>query len=204
MATARTLFLFLFLVLAISCPLSAKAQRADGSPGQRLWQSAFDGDLEGVKTAVRQGAGVNVKGKGGFSALLAACRNGHLPVVVYLVEHGADVNQRDNMRDKTPLTAAAFQSHAEIVAYLLAHDAEIDDQSVNGWTALHDAAYIGCFECVKSLVEHNADLHIKNERHETALESAERGSREAVRRGQSHSSPDDYRRIREYLKSHGA
>ena len=121
----------------------------------------------------------------------------------YLVEHGAAVNQRDNMRNKTPLTAAAFDGHAEIIKYLLDHGADINAQSVNGWTALHDAAYIGCFECVKLLVDHGTDLHIRNERHETARETGERGEHDAVRRGQTQAGPDDYRRIAEYIKSHG-
>src|SRR5262249_18128957 len=131
--TAGLFSVLLLLTYAFFWNSSANAQRGQGrnmphGPDQQLWQAAFDGDLAGVKSALEQGADVNVKGRGGFSALLAACRNGHLPVVEYLVDHGAHVNQRDNMRDKTPLTAAAFQGHHEIVKYLLEHGAEINDQ----------------------------------------------------------------------------
>lgn len=174
---------------------------ASGPDGQ-LWQAAYDGDLEGVKSAVTQGASINAKGKGGFSALLAASRNGHFEVVKYLVEHGAEVDGRDNFRDKTALLAAAFDGHYDIVKYLHEHGASINVQAVNGWTPLHDAAYIGNFEIVKYLVDEGADLSLKNERHETARETAERGQHDAVRRGQTHASPEEYKQVIEYIRSH--
>jgi hypothetical protein len=61
-----------FLVLVFMWPFSANAQRGRGGQGGELWQAAFDGDLEGVKAAVERGGDVNAKGRGGFSALLAA------------------------------------------------------------------------------------------------------------------------------------
>lgn len=193
----RTLLITL-LALWLAGPHASAQRRVP-----ELWQAAFDGDLEGVKRAAARGDSVNAQGRGGFSALLAAARNGHLDVVQYLVEHGADINKRDNNRDKTPLTAAAFKGHADIIEYLLQHGAEINDQSINKWTALHDAAYIGCFECVKALVDHKADLHIRNERGESAAETARRGETDAVKRGQTNASPEDYRRVIEYIREHG-
>ncbi|MBZ5600561.1 MAG: ankyrin repeat domain-containing protein [Acidobacteriia bacterium] len=174
---------------------------ASGPDGQ-LWQAAFDGNLEGVKAALAQGASVNAKGRGGFSALLAASRNGSLEVVRYLVEHGAEVDERNNARDKTPLLAAAFDGHYDIAEYLIEHGANINVQAVNGWTPLHDAAYIGNFQIVKLLVDHGANLSLRNERHETARETAERGQHDAVRRGQTHASPEEYKQTIEYIRSH--
>lgn len=186
------------LLLAAMLPLSALAQS-----GEQMWQAAFDGDVNTVKSAVEHGADVNYKGRGGFSALLAAARNGHFEVVKFLVEHGAHIDQRDNNRDKSPLLAASFKGHFEIAQYLIEHGANVNLQGINGWTPLHDAAYVGDVQTVKLLVDHNADLHIKNQRGETARETAERGSHDAVRRGQTRSTPADYRTIVEYIRSHG-
>jgi ankyrin repeat protein len=183
-----------------------RGQRGDfgggSGPDGQLWQAAYDGDLEGVKAAVAQGAGVNAKGKGGFSALLAASRNGHFEVVKFLVEHGAEVDERHNSREKTSLLAAAFDGHYDIVKYLHEHGASINVQAVNGWTPLHDAAYIGNFEIVKYLVDEGADLSLRNERHETARETAERGQHDAVRRGQTKASPEEFKQVIEYIRSH--
>jgi ankyrin repeat protein len=171
-------------------------------PDRELWQAAFDGDLGAVQAAVAQGASVNAKGRQGFSALLAASRNGHFEVVKYLVEHGAEVDERQNAREKTPLLAAAFDGHYDIARYLIEHGANINVQAVNGWTPLHDAAYIGNFEIVKLLVDRGADLSLRNERHETARETAERGQHDAVRRGQTNASPEEFKQVIEYIRSH--
>src|SRR5205814_8712767 len=148
------------------------------------------------------GGSVNAKGRGGFSALLAAARNGHLEVVKYLVEHGANIDERNNARDKTPLLAAAFDGHYDIVKYLVEHGANVNVQAVNGWTPLHDAAYIGNFEVVKYLVDHGADLSLKNERRETPRQTAERGQHDAVHRGQTQATPEEYKQVIAYIKSH--
>jgi ankyrin repeat protein len=197
---------YLFGVLLVfglmaSKPSCAKAQGS--SLDRQVWQAAYDGNLEAVRSAVERGADVNARGKGGFSALLAAARNGHLDVVKYLVERGADINKRDNQRNKTPLLAASFDGHYDIVKYLVDKGADLNAQGVNGWTPLHDAAYIGNFEIVKYLVDHNADVGIRNERRETPLETARRGSRDAVRRGQTKATPEDYKAVVDYLRSHG-
>ena len=186
----------------VACALLWPALAAAQS-GNDMWQAAFDGDVNRVREAVEHGADVNFRGRGGFTALLAAARNGHLDVVKYLVEHGANINQRDNNRDKTPLLAASFKGHYDVVRYLVEHGADLNLQGVNGWTPLHDAAYVGDIEVVKLLVDHNCDLRLKNERGETARETAERGSHDAVRRGQTRATPADYKAVVDYIKSHG-
>ena len=148
----------LFLLWIFLCPSFSHAQREMG-----LFHDAASGDLEGVKSAIEHGADVNFRGPGGFNALNAAARNGHLEVVQYLVEHGAVIDQSDNHLHKTALLAASFQRHFDIVKYLVEKGANVNAQSFNGFTPLHDAAYVGNFQIVQFLVEHGADVHIRNE-----------------------------------------
>jgi ankyrin repeat protein len=169
---------------------------------QQLWYAAYDGHMDQVTAAVEQGADVNFRGKGDFSPIVIAARNGHLDIVRYLVERGAKVDQRDNNRKKSALLAAAFKGHYDVVQYVVEKGADLDVQAVNGWTPLHDAAYIGNFEIVKLLVDHGARLDLRNERHETALQTAERGQHDAVRRGQTNASPEEYRQVIEYIREH--
>ena len=49
--------------------------------------------------------------------LRGAARFGHLEIVRFLVENGADVNARNHI-DNTPLMAASYHGHAAIVSYL--------------------------------------------------------------------------------------
>src|SRR6516164_773540 len=154
-------------VLALAMVVLGSCGAAFAQKDSDLWQAAFDGDVSKVQSAVEHGASVNTKGRGGFSALLAAARNGHLDVVKYLVEHGASIDERDNNRDKTPLLAAAFKGHYEIVKYLVEKGANVNVQAINGWTPLHDSAYIGDVQISKYLVDHGTNLQLKNEHGET-------------------------------------
>jgi hypothetical protein len=63
------------------------------------------------------------------TALSWAAREGHLDVVRFVVERGADVN-RQNPHGCTPLMYAASGRHPQIVTFLLEHgaDATIEDQ----------------------------------------------------------------------------
>ncbi|HUK87026.1 MAG TPA: ankyrin repeat domain-containing protein [Terriglobales bacterium] len=168
----------------------------------QLWYASYDGKTDEVISSVEHGADVNFRGKGDFSPIVIAARNGHLDIVKFLVEHGARVDQRDNNRKKSALLAAAFKGHYDVVQYVVEKGADLDVQAVNGWTPLHDAAYIGNFQIVKLLVDRGARLDLRNERNETALQTAERGQHDAVRRRQTNATPEEYRQVIDYLRGH--
>jgi ankyrin repeat protein len=176
-----------------------------GNPSEvekQLWMSAFYGKLEQVQQALQQGASPNFKGKGGFTPVVVAAVMGHLDVVQYLAEHGADINKRDNIRHKNALLGASFRSNDDVAAYLLAHGAEVNAQGVNGWTPLHDAAFVADYNIVKMLVEHGADTSIKNNAGMTALQCAKMGSVRGHERGWTNATPEDYQKTIQYLQEH--
>ena len=65
--------------------------------------------LEAVQTAVSLGLDVNQAPKGRPTALHTAVRIGANEMVRYLVDHGADLNARDNF-GRTPLEEAEFEA----------------------------------------------------------------------------------------------
>ncbi len=83
----------------------------------------------------------------------AAAQNGHLPVVKYLVQHGADVNYPHGF----PLINSAKNGHLLVVKYLVEH-------GVNGTIdhALWLAADHGHLLTVIYLIEHGANIHFDN------------------------------------------
>jgi uncharacterized protein len=122
------------------------------------------------------------------SPLMIAALKGRMDFVKKLIARGADVNKPG----WTPLHYAATGGHLEIVALLLDQNAYIDAASPNGTTPLMMAAEYGSAEAVKLLLDAGADPSLKNQLGLTAIDFANRASRDdsaeliaaAVRSGQ--------------------
>ncbi len=120
-------------------------------------------------------------------ALVWACKSNRLAVLERLVRAGARLNA-DPYRG-TPLIWAAVCDRTEAVAWLLDHGANINQKATfggathgQGITALHMAAQNGRLPVVKLLVEHGADLAVKDDLyHSTPIGAAEYFGQEAVR-----------------------
>lgn len=69
---------------------------------------------------------INARDRSGYSALMYACSNGRLKIVEYLVDHGADIELKDNQNGETALFIAVRFEHVNIVKYLLSHGADRD------------------------------------------------------------------------------
>ncbi|OAI53615.1 hypothetical protein AYO47_04485 [Planctomyces sp. SCGC AG-212-M04] len=65
--------------------------------------------------AVAEGEDVNERGQDDYTAMHAAAENGHLEVLRFLVENGAELSPRMTT-GQTPLELA--RKHPEVVAYL--------------------------------------------------------------------------------------
>ncbi|KAJ5508980.1 hypothetical protein N7527_011123 [Penicillium freii] len=86
--------------------------------------------------------------------------NGHLEVVKFLYEHGADTDIHTAAEGGwTPLCAASDSGRLEIVKFLYDHRANVHTATNNGWTPLYAALDSGHLEIVKFLCEHGADVH---------------------------------------------
>eukprot|EP01108_Squamamoeba_japonica_P000752 TRINITY_DN1271_c0_g1_i1.p2 TRINITY_DN1271_c0_g1~~TRINITY_DN1271_c0_g1_i1.p2 ORF type:complete len:123 (+),score=60.40 TRINITY_DN1271_c0_g1_i1:61-429(+) len=104
----------------------------DGSIG---W-AVRTGDLDGLKTAVEaNGADVNAKEPGvrGSTPLQQAADYGHVELIRYLAQKGADVNAKDNFGN-TALLNAVYEGHTGAVKELLKLGANTSVKGPDGKT----------------------------------------------------------------------
>ena len=103
----------------------------------KLFNSSFDGDLEGVMAALAQGGSVAWRDCRGFTPLLTAAQNGHTDICGLLLTHGSDVSDRTH-QGTTSMITAAQKGHTDICGLLLAHGSDVNEiDPVTKDTALH-------------------------------------------------------------------
>ena len=96
-----------------------------------LLKAAEAGDLEGVKTALDQGAEISATDEWmKQTALHKAASQGHVEIVEYLIEKGADVLLLDGV-DMTPLHLAARDGRIRVAKVLLEQPVKIPERILN-------------------------------------------------------------------------
>jgi Ankyrin repeats (3 copies)/Ankyrin repeat len=113
---------------------------------------------------------INARGGRMATPLVAALCGKHFEVAELLHQNGADVNVRDH-GEGTILREACANEALDIVQWLLNHGADMNAQGGN-WAPLIVAAYYGHLKAVQMLLEHDADIHIRNRLGMTALHAA--------------------------------
>ncbi|XP_013378972.1 ankyrin repeat, PH and SEC7 domain containing protein secG [Lingula anatina] len=96
---------------------------------------------------------------------------GHTQCVQLLLQHEADANIQDMLRE-TPLHLAAVNGHTQCVQLLLQHGADTSIQDEFEMTPLHIAARCGHTQCVQLLLQHGADANIQKGLGKTPLHLA--------------------------------
>lgn len=112
--------------------------------------------------------------------LTLAVRHKNIMQVVALLAQGADIEERDEGVQQTPLMRAAQVGEPKIAQILLARRADIDASDDDGNTALMFAVKGRHFRVVRLLLKHGADPTLRNAEGETALTLVERRGDEAM------------------------
>jgi hypothetical protein len=107
--------------------------------------------------------------------LAGVARRGDLDSIRRLVHNGADLNERSGVNGWTPLEHAVHKAQLDSLKLLLELGADPNAASPKGVTPLMMAAGYGYEGMVRVLLEHKANVSLKNGRGETALNYARHG-----------------------------
>ena len=153
---------------------------------KKLQEELFDAikanDLDAVKQCVEQGADVNAQNGDGWTPLHAAVFYEHSPeIICYLVEQGADINGQDKDGD-TAIHMCHLQTGCmdyyyckpslEILGCLIRLGIDVNDINCDGYALLHEVVKNFDIETTRFLIEHGADINVKNHCASTPLHAA--------------------------------
>lgn len=154
--TLTTAFIFLFSISLLA---------------DDFFEAGRRGDLEHVQFLIgSESIDVNIPGKlFGRTLLHEVSFQGHLPLVIYLVNDAkADIHAWEKS-GYTPIHLAAMGGHPLVVEFLLSKGADVNAWSYLG-TPLHQAAHYGHAPVAKILLKHkDINIHQKDGRGYTAL-----------------------------------
>ena len=152
--------------------LNALRWRVKYNVSSILCVAASEDDIRWVKILLARGVNVNEKDANSCTALYTAANEGHRDLVIFLLEKGAEVNAKHNLRGYTPLHCAAEKGYIEIVKILLEKGADVNAKNTENYTPLHVAALQGHIDIVKILLEKGADVNAKDTEDSTPLHFA--------------------------------
>ena len=137
---------------------------ADKKAKLMLWKATETGKHDAVKKLLDKGIPVDEPlTDGELNGLHLACARGDLEIAKTFIKHGANIDGTDNV-SRTPLHfAAANGENIDLIDELISKGANVDAQSIGGDTPLMKAIMFDNAEAVKALIDHNADISIKNE-----------------------------------------
>ena len=131
-----------------------------------------EGDLDIVRAMVeRTQVELENRDELGWTPLHQATWKGHLSVVQYLCEQGANKEARSD-HSWTPLLYAAQYGHLAVVQYLCEQGVDEEVRDIDGQTPLNIAAWNGYLPVVQYLCERGADKEARDRFGRTPLHRA--------------------------------
>ena len=127
--------------------------------------AAERGDIEAVRTLLRDGADVNAAQGDGMTALHWAALSGDLKTMNVLLYAGATSEPLTRIGRFTPLHLASSRGHGAAVVRLLEAGSRPNLVTETGVQAIHLAAQAGSAEAVKALIDRGADVNARDETH---------------------------------------
>ncbi|XP_038864138.1 E3 ubiquitin-protein ligase MIB2-like isoform X2 [Salvelinus namaycush] len=147
------------------------SQSTDQDNPSRLVIEAAHGSANKVRELVQKYPDkVDIKNQG-KTALQVAAHQGHMEVVLALLQANSSIEVKDEDGD-TALHYTAFGNQAEIARLLLSKGANVNLLNNSMCTALHIAVNKGFTDVVRVLSEHSANINLQDSYGDTPLHDA--------------------------------
>ncbi len=131
-----------------------------------LMRGAENGEVQTVRTLLKQGASMEAKHPSGQTALILAAKEGQLEIVTLLLGYGANANARvygPHTGEATALMFAIGSGQKAVVETMIDAGAEVNPTDIVGATPLEFAiGYTHDSKIVKTLLERGADVNLGN------------------------------------------
>eukprot|EP00890_Picochlorum_soloecismus_P004380 jgi/Picsp_1/4943/NSC_02307-R1_ankyrin len=135
------------------------------SPMEKLSVAISQGDISTVRHILNQTGpeiqlNVALDHERGHAPLTLAAKHGHGDIVTFLIESGADVEQRNACSDMTAVMYAMIERHGHVVEALIRIGARVQDRNRYGWTAVMMAVMYGTADTLGCVLgtPHGVDL----------------------------------------------
>lgn len=155
-----------------------------------LWRNITKNN-NSVKGLLKSGADANVRNHEGETPLMVlAFHHDNPEIAKILIDHGADIEAKDNSND-TPIIEAAWGGRPNLTKLLIEKGAKVNAQSANGKTPLHWASENlpngspsitaeGRLAVVQILLENKANVNAKDSQGYTPLDLATKSEKSDI------------------------
>lgn len=137
--TKTLIFWTLIVILNVSCSTISSIVKNEDYYSNALTEAAIAGDLDKVEYAINSGADINFKREiwmeGKKTPIIFAWEKGHLKIVKYLIDKGANIDDK-NKNGRTPLMLAIEGGNFNYLNYLAKNDADNNQSYHNEETPL--------------------------------------------------------------------
>lgn len=158
--------------LGVAAPAGAQSGLFGPDP---IFRATLEGDLQGVRALVRQGASVHARDNRGFTPLFHAAENGDFALMDYFLgEAGARIDETDTVGNTALLYAAGRGDYA-VADHLLGAGANPNHANRQGVTPLMRALANGFGDVAELLLEAGADANARDFTGNRVLDWARRG-----------------------------
>ncbi|KAF0991359.1 hypothetical protein HZS_5561 [Henneguya salminicola] len=96
-----------------------------------LHRAAIRGDIKRMEEIIYEYPIVDIFDHAGWTPLLEASNRGKYAAVLYLIDHGADINFR-GPNNVTPLHDACYNNRIDVIKLLISKNADLDAKDDNG------------------------------------------------------------------------
>ena len=145
-----------FEILSILLGAGINVDSVNNQLNSALHYCAYQGFTEGTKLLIEHSARLDQKNITRRTPLLIAQDQGHFPVIVELIEAGADIDAGTPSRIQSSFFAAVKLGKVKAVKRLIAHGVDPRALNANNCTALKLAKMEGHSEIIEILQEHRS------------------------------------------------